>query len=83
MAKKTKEEILRHAREAKRLLEDEGLAFVIEQIQQEIFDDFRSIELGDTDELFAVQARQVGVDAVRRRLRILVESGVVAEKAAK
>jgi hypothetical protein len=53
------------------------------EIQQEIFDDFRTIELADVDELVAVQARQVGVDAVRRRLRILVESGVVAEKTAK
>jgi hypothetical protein len=83
MAKKTKEEILRHAREAKRLLEDESFQEVLEQIQQEIFDDFRTIELADVDELVAVQARQVGVDAVRRRLRILVESGVVAEKTAK
>jgi predicted ArsR family transcriptional regulator len=83
MAKKTKEEILRHAREAKRLLEDESFQEVLAEIQQEIFDDFRTIELADVDELVAVQARQVGVDAVRRRLRILVESGVVAEKTAK
>ena len=83
MAKQTKEETLRHAREAKRLLEDESFQEVLEQIQQEIFDDFRTIELADVDELVAVQARQVGVDAVRRRLRILVESGVVAEKTAK
>lgn len=83
MAKKTKEEILRLAREAKRLLEDEAFQEVLGEIQQEIFDDFRTIELADVDELVAVQARQVGVDAVRRRLRILVESGVVAEKAAK
>jgi len=83
MAKKTKEEILRHAREARRLLDDEGFGIVLDQIQQEIFDDFRTVELGDVDELLGVQARQVGVDAVRRRLRILVESGVVAEKAAK
>jgi len=53
------------------------------EIQQEIFDDFRTVELGNVGELMAVQARQVGVDVVRRRLRILVESGVVAEKAAK
>lgn len=83
MAKKTKEEILLHAREARRLLDDEGFGIVLDQIQQEIFDDFRTVELGDVDELLGVQARQVGVDAVRRRLRILVESGVVAEKAAK
>jgi len=83
MAKKTKEEILRHAREAKRLLENESFQEVLGEIQQEIFDDFRTIELADVDELIAVQARQVGVDAVRRRLRILVEGGVVAEKAAK
>lgn len=83
MAKKTKEEILRQAREAKRLLEDEGFALVLDQIQQEIFDDFRTIELADVDELVCVQARQVGVDAVRRRLRVMVESGVVAEKTAK
>jgi len=83
MAKKTKEEILRRAREAKRLLEDESFQEVLDEIQQEIFDDFRTVELGNVGELMAVQARQVGVDAVRRRLRILVESGVVAEKAAK
>lgn len=83
MPKKTKEETLRLAREAKRLLEDEAFQEVLGEIQQEIFDDFRTIELADVDELVAVQARQVGVDAVRRRLRILVESGVVAEKAAK
>jgi hypothetical protein len=83
MAKKTKEEILRRAREAKRLLADEAFQEVLDEIQQEIFDDFRTVELGNVGELMAVQARQVGVDAVRRRLRILVESGVVAEKAAK
>jgi hypothetical protein len=83
MAKKTKEEILRRAREAKRLLEDESFQEVLGEIQQEIFDDFRTVELGNVGELMAVQARQVGVDVVRRRLRILVESGVVAEKAAK
>ena len=83
MAKKTKEEILRRAREAKRLLEDESFQEVLDEIQQEIFDDFRTVELGNVGELMAVQARQVGVDVVRRRLRILVESGVVAEKAAK
>jgi len=83
MAKKTKEEILRRAREAKRLLEDESFQEVLDEIQQEIFDDFRTLQLGDVDEMLSVQGRQVGVDAVRRRLRILVESGVVAEKAAK
>jgi len=83
MAKKTKEEILRRAREAKRLLADEAFQEVLDEIQQEIFDDFRTVELGNVGELMAVQARQVGVDVVRRRLRILVESGVVAEKAAK
>lgn len=83
MAKKTKEEILRQAREAKRLLEDEGFGLILGQIQQEIFDDFRTTELADVDELVAVQARQVGLDAVRRRLRVMVESGVVAEKTAK
>ena len=83
MAKKTKEEILRRAREAKRLLEDESFQEVLGEIQQEIFDDFRTLQLGDVDEMLSVQGRQVGVDAVRRRLRILVESGVVAEKAAK
>ena len=83
MAKKTKEEILRQAREAKRLLEDEGFGLILGQIQQEIFDDFRTTELADVDELVGVQARQVGLDAVRRRLRVMVESGVVAEKTAK
>jgi len=83
VAKKTKEQILRDAREAKRLLKDEGFVSVLNEIQQEIFDDFRTISLGEIDELLAVQSRQVGVDAVRRRLRILVESGAVAEKAAK
>jgi len=83
VAKKTKEQILRDAREAKRLLGDEAFAGVLDEIDREIFDDFRATELGDIEGLLAVQSRQVGVDAVRRRLRILVESGAVAEKAAK
>lgn len=83
MAKKTKEQILADAREAKRLLADEALARVFDELQQEIWDQFRSVSMGDVDDLMRVQAEQHGLDVLRRRLQIHVDAGVIAEKGAK
>ena len=83
MAKKTKEQILTVAREAKRLLADEALARVFDELQQEIWDQFRSVSMGDVDDLMRVQAEQHGLDVLRRRLQIHVDAGVIAEKGAK
>lgn len=83
MAKKTKEQILTDAREAKRLLADEALARVFDELQQEIWDQFRSVSMGDVDDLMRVQAEQHGLDVLRRRLQIHVDAGVIAEKGAK
>ena len=80
MAKKSKEQILREAREAKRLLEDPALQAILDELQQEIWDQFRSVQLGDVDDMMRVQAEQHGLESLRRRLRILVDSGVIAEK---
>jgi len=83
VAKKTKEQILTDAREAKRLLADEALARVFDELQQEIWDQFRSVSMGDVDDLMRVQAEQHGLDVLRRRLQIHVDAGVIAEKGAK
>lgn len=83
MAKKTKEQILTDAREAKRLLADESLTRVFDELQQEIWDQFRSVSMGDVDDLMRVQAEQHGLDVLRRRLQIHVDAGVIAEKGAK
>jgi len=83
VAKKTKEQILTDAREAKRLLSDEALTRVFDELQQEIWDQFRSVSMGDVDDLMRVQAEQHGLDVLRRRLQIHVDAGVIAEKGAK
>jgi vacuolar-type H+-ATPase subunit H len=83
VAKKTKEQILTDAREAKRLLADEALTRVFDELQQEIWDQFRSVSMGDVDDLMRVQAEQHGLDVLRRRLQIHVDAGVIAEKGAK
>jgi hypothetical protein len=83
VAKKTKEQILTDAREAKRLLADESLTRVFDELQQEIWDQFRSVSMGDVDDLMRVQAEQHGLDVLRRRLQIHVDAGVIAEKGAK
>jgi len=83
VAKKTKEQILLEAREAKRLLEDQALQAILDELQQEIWDQFRSVQLGDVDDMMRVQAEQHGLESLRRRLRILVDAGVIAEKSEK
>lgn len=83
MAKKTKQQILSDAREAKRLLDDPDLQRFLDEMQQQIFDDFRAVGLGDAGRLASVQSRQHGLDAVRQRLVGYVEDGIVAEKTAR
>jgi len=83
VAKKTKQQILSDAREAKRLLDDPDLQRFFDEMQQQIFDDFRAVGLGDAGRLASVQARQHGLDAVRQRLVGYVEDGIVAEKTAR
>jgi hypothetical protein len=39
--------------------------------------------LGDADEVLRLQAELYGVTALRRRLRIWVDAGIIAEKGAK
>ena len=83
MAKKTKQQILSDAREARRLLDDPDLQRFLDEMQQQIFDDFRAVGIGDAGRLASVQARQHGLDAVRQRLVGYVEDGIVAEKTAR
>jgi len=83
VARKTKAEILAIAREAKRLLDDEALTEILDELQQEIWDQFRSCAMGDVDDVMRVQAEQHGLESLRRRLRILVDAGVIAEKSEK
>lgn len=83
MAKKTKQQILSDAREARRLLDDPDLQRFLDEMQQQIFDDFRAGRLGDAGWLADAKARQCGLDAVRQRLAGYVEDGIVAEKTAK
>lgn len=80
---KTKEQQIQDAREADRLLRDEALNRLFEEIQQNIFDDFSVADTGDVDELLRLQSELNGVNALRRRLRIWIESGKIAEKGAK
>jgi hypothetical protein len=80
---KTKQQAIEDARQAKRLLQDEALTRAFDEIAQQVFDDFASSELGDVDELLRLQAELNGVNALRRRLRIWVDAGMIAEKGAK
>ena len=80
---KTKEQQIQDAREADRLLRDEALNRLFEEIQQNIFDDFSVADTGDVDELLRLQSEMNGVNALRRRLRIWIEAGKIAEKNAK
>ena len=80
---KTKEQQIKDAREAERLLRDETLQRVFAEVEQHVFDNLKSAELGDMDELAQLQAELHGVTALRRRLRIWVDAGIIAEKGAK
>lgn len=80
---KTKEQQIQDAREAERLLRDETLQRVFAEVEQHVFDSLKSAELGDMDELAQLQAELHGVTALRRRLRIWVDAGIIAEKGAK
>lgn len=80
---KTKEQQIQDAREADRLLRDETLQRVFAEVEQQVFDGIRTAELGDVDELVQLQAELYGVTALRRRLRIWVDAGIIAEKSAK
>jgi hypothetical protein len=80
---KTKEQQIQDAREAERLLRDETLQRVFAEVEQHVFDGLKSAELGDMDELVQLQAELHGVTALRRRLRIWVDAGIIAEKGAK
>jgi hypothetical protein len=80
---KTKQQQIQDAREADRLLRDETLQRVFAEVEQQIFDGMVASELGDAEELLRLQAELYGVTALRRRLRIWVDAGIVAEKGAK
>ncbi len=80
---KTKEQQIKDAREAERLLRDETLQRVFAEVEQHVFDSLKSAKLGDMDELVQLQAELHGVTALRRRLRIWVDAGIIAEKGAK
>lgn len=80
---KTKEQQINDAREADRLLRDETLQRVFAEVEQQVFDGIASSELGDVEEVMRLQAELYGVTALRRRLRIWVDAGIIAEKSAK
>jgi hypothetical protein len=80
---KTKQQEIQDAREAERLLNDEALNRACNEIMQGIFDDFSVADTGDVDELLRLQSEMKGVNALRRRLRIWIEAGKIAEKNAK
>lgn len=80
---KTKQQQIQDAREAKRLLSDETLQRVFGEVEQQIFDGLVASDLGDVDEVLRLQAELYGVTALRRRLRIWIDAGLIAEKGAK
>lgn len=80
---KTKQQQIQDAREADRLLRDETLQRVFAEIEQQVFDGIAACELGDAEELLRLQAELYGVTALRRRLRIWVDAGILAEKSVK
>jgi len=80
---KTKAQTIQDAREADRLLRDETLQRVFQEIEQHVFDSLIAAELGDVDELVQLQAELHGVTALRRRMKIWVDAGKIAEKSAK
>lgn len=80
---KTKEQQINDAREADRLLRDETLQRVFAEVEQQIFDGLASSQLGDVEDVMRLQAELYGVTALRRRLRVWVDAGIVAEKSAK
>ena len=80
---KSKQQQIQDAREAKRLLDDETLQRVFAEVEDQIFDGIIASDLGDVDEVLRLQAELYGVTALRRRLRIWVDAGLVAEKGAK
>ena len=77
---KSKQQQIQDAREAKRLLSDETLQRVFAEVEQQIFD---GMIASDLDEVLRLQAELYGVTALRRRLRIWVDAGIIAEKGAK
>ena len=80
---KSKQQQIQDAREAERLLNDEALNRACDEIMQGIFDDFSVADTGDVDELLRLHSDMKGVNALRRRLRIWLEAGKIAEKNAK
>lgn len=80
---KTKEQQINDAREADRLLRDETLQRVFAEVEQQVFDGLASSQLGDVEDVMRLQAELYGVTALRRRLRVWVDAGIVAEKSAK
>jgi len=80
---KNKDQILQNAREAKRLSEDEGLLYFLTDIEDQIHDAFKACDLDDELELRRLQAEQYGITSLRRRLRIAMDAGVIAEKGVK
>jgi hypothetical protein len=56
---------------------------VFGEVEQQIFDGLVASDLGDVDEVLRLQAELYGVTALRRRLRIWIDAGLIAEKGAK
>lgn len=83
MASKSKDEVLRDAREAKRLLEDADLQRFLDELEREIFTSFLQVEAGDAAELTKIHGQQSGIEAIRRKLRSLVDNGIVENRSAK
>jgi len=80
---KSSDQVIRNAREAKRLSEDEALLCFLTDIEDQIHDSFKACDLDDELELRRLQAEQYGITSLRRRLRIAMDAGVIAEKGAK
>ena len=83
MATKTKDEVLRDAREAKRLLEDADLQRFLDELEHELFLMFMQVEAGYAEELVKIHGQQTGIQAFRRKLRSLVDNGIVENRSAK
>lgn len=83
MENKSKDEVLRDAREAKRLLDDADLKRFLDELERDIFASFLQVEAGDVSELTKIHGQQSGIEAIRRKLRSLVDDGIVENHSAK
>ncbi len=80
---KTKEDHIRDARAASRLLDDEDLSRFLADMEGEVFASMKIAKAGDTKELEMLHARLLSVDHIRIYLKALVDAGAVAQKRVK